>query len=174
MSLSAGAADPFAISGGGAPQGPPSSPAAAGGAEPVRPIGDINDWFRKLCQSPSGVLYEDNYLQVTLHFCSVHCCLCVLLKRSFNTMCCTPFMQHQVHRAFSAVLIMLCCHDQASYVMHSDVARLHITVWQPSFDAFAAVHEDSPGTNHIQLSTRRSCIARPSSVLSHVAWWQAR
>ncbi|DBA96016.1 hypothetical protein WJX77_003113 [Trebouxia sp. C0004] len=58
------AADPFATSGGGAPQGPPSSPASAGSAEPVRPIGDINDWFRKLCQSPSGVLYEDNYLQV--------------------------------------------------------------------------------------------------------------
>lgn len=59
-----GAADPFAIRSGGAPQGPPVSPPVAGGAEPVRPVGDINDWFRKLCQSPSGVLYEDNYLQV--------------------------------------------------------------------------------------------------------------
>jgi len=68
------------MSGGGAPQGPPSSPAAAGGAEPVRPIGDINDWFRKLCQSPSGVLYEDNYLQVAVHLCSVQCWLCRLLK----------------------------------------------------------------------------------------------
>ena len=59
-----GAADPFAIRSGGPPQGPPVSPPVAGGAEPVRPVGDINDWFRKLCQSPSGVLYEDNYLQV--------------------------------------------------------------------------------------------------------------
>lgn len=59
-----GAADPFAIRSGGPPQGPPVSTPAAGGAEPVRPVGDINDWFRKLCQSPSGVLYEDNYLQV--------------------------------------------------------------------------------------------------------------
>ncbi len=63
--LVTGVADPFAMSGGGPSQGaPPSSPpAGAGGAEPVRPIGDINDWFRKLCQSPAGVLYEDNYLQ---------------------------------------------------------------------------------------------------------------
>ncbi|KAL3140296.1 hypothetical protein ABBQ38_004564 [Trebouxia sp. C0009 RCD-2024] len=60
------AADRFAIRSGGAPQGPPVSPPAAGGAEPIRPVGDINDWFRKLCQSPSGVLYEDNYLQVGL------------------------------------------------------------------------------------------------------------
>lgn len=59
-----GAADPFAIRSGGAPQGSPVSPPTAGGAEPVRPVGDINDWFRKLCQSSSGVLYEDNYLQV--------------------------------------------------------------------------------------------------------------
>ena len=59
-----GAADPFAIRSGGPPQGPPVSSPVAGGAEPVRPVGDINDWFRKLCQSPSGVLYEDNYLQV--------------------------------------------------------------------------------------------------------------
>ena len=62
----AGAADPFAVRGGGAAQGPPSSPAAPGGPEPVRPTGDINDWFRKLCQSPSGVLYEDNYLQASI------------------------------------------------------------------------------------------------------------
>lgn len=59
------AADPFAIRSGGPPQGPPVSPPTAGGAEPVRPVGDINDWFRKLCQSSSGVLYEDNYLQVS-------------------------------------------------------------------------------------------------------------
>lgn len=66
-----GAADPFAIRSGGPPQGPPVSPPVANGAEPVRPVGDINDWFRKLCQSPSGVLYEDNYLQVGPLLCQV-------------------------------------------------------------------------------------------------------
>jgi len=35
------------------------------------------------------------------------------------------------------------------------------------------VHEDSPGTNHILTSTRLSCLARPSSVLLHIAWLQA-
>lgn len=68
-----GAADPFAVRSGGPPQGPPVSPPAAGGAEAVRPVGDINDWFRKLCQSPSGVLYEDNYLQVK----TSSACLCL-------------------------------------------------------------------------------------------------
>lgn len=67
--MSAGVADPFAVGGGGAAAAagpsPPSAPAAAQStAQPVRPVGDINEWFRKLCQAPSGVLYEDNYLQV--------------------------------------------------------------------------------------------------------------
>jgi hypothetical protein len=36
-----------------------------GGAPPeIRPTGDIAAWFRKLCTSPSGVLYEDTCLQV--------------------------------------------------------------------------------------------------------------
>lgn len=64
----AGVADPFAMGGGGAAAQAPSSPAAPAaaqsGAQPVRPVGDINEWFRKLCQNPSGVLYEDQYLQV--------------------------------------------------------------------------------------------------------------
>ena len=72
--LITGVADPFAVRGTGSQsQGPPSSSPgpAGGGAEPVRPIGDVNDWFRKLCQNASGVLYEDNYLQARQHMCFV-------------------------------------------------------------------------------------------------------
>eukprot|EP00891_Asterochloris_glomerata_P007006 jgi/Astpho2/7006/fgenesh1_pm.00107_%23_19_t len=51
------AADPFSSSG---------DAYALSGASPetVRPTGDIDHWFRKLCQAGSGVLYEDQYLQV--------------------------------------------------------------------------------------------------------------
>ena len=66
--MPAGVADPFAVGGSGAaaagPTPPSVSAAAQSTAQPVRPVGDINDWFRKLCQAPSGILYEDNYLQV--------------------------------------------------------------------------------------------------------------
>ena len=27
-------------------------------------MGDVDAWFRKLCSAPSGVLYEDAFLQV--------------------------------------------------------------------------------------------------------------
>ena len=31
---------------------------------PIEPVGDIIAWFHALCQAPSGILYEDAYLQV--------------------------------------------------------------------------------------------------------------
>ena len=56
------AADPFSSSG---------DAYALSGASPetVRPTGDIDHWFRKLCQAGSGVLYEDQYLQVSSVSC---------------------------------------------------------------------------------------------------------
>lgn len=56
--MSAAAYDPFAGSGdpnlgiGGAPPG-------------TQPIGDVQEWYRKLVTTNSGILYEDAYLQVT-------------------------------------------------------------------------------------------------------------
>jgi hypothetical protein len=38
---------------------------AAGGAAPlVEPVGSVAEWFQKLCQADSGVLYEDPFLQI--------------------------------------------------------------------------------------------------------------
>eukprot|EP00884_Botryococcus_braunii_P018832 jgi/Botrbrau1/5632/Bobra.55_1s0021.1 len=49
--------DPFSVSG--------DPHALMGGPPPpVRPIGDIGDWYRRLLTSASGVLYEDANLQV--------------------------------------------------------------------------------------------------------------
>ena len=51
------ARDPFSVSG--------DLHGLMGGAPPeIRPLGDVEAWHRKLCVSPSGVLYEDAYLQV--------------------------------------------------------------------------------------------------------------
>ena len=51
------ASDPFSVSG--------DLHGLMGGAPPeIRPLGDTEAWHRKLCVSPSGVLYEDAYLQV--------------------------------------------------------------------------------------------------------------
>ena len=59
----AGGYDPFAISGdpsqlisGPQPTQPPSS---------VTPIGDVEEWYRGLITSSSGVFYEDANLQVS-------------------------------------------------------------------------------------------------------------
>lgn len=41
--------------------------AAAAGPAPIQPIGDVGAWFRKLCASTSGILYEDQFLQVGPH-----------------------------------------------------------------------------------------------------------
>lgn len=38
--------------------------AAAAGPPPIQPVGDVAAWFRKLCTSTSGILYEDAFLQV--------------------------------------------------------------------------------------------------------------
>lgn len=38
--------------------------AAAAGPAPIQPIGDVGAWFRKLCASTSGILWEDQFLQV--------------------------------------------------------------------------------------------------------------
>lgn len=38
----------------------------AHGAGPIQPIGDVQAWYRALCCSTSGLLYEDPYLQVGL------------------------------------------------------------------------------------------------------------
>lgn len=52
------ASDPFSVSG--------DLHGLMGGAPPeIRPLGDVEAWHRKLCVSPSGVLYEDTHLQVT-------------------------------------------------------------------------------------------------------------
>lgn len=34
--------------------------------EAIQPIGDVDQWFGKLCLSNSGILYEDSYLQIGL------------------------------------------------------------------------------------------------------------
>ncbi len=59
----AGGYDPFAISGdpnqlmtGPQPTQPPSS---------VTPLGDIEEWYRGLVTTNSGVFYEDSNLQVS-------------------------------------------------------------------------------------------------------------
>lgn len=52
------ASDPFSVSG--------DLHGLMGGAPPeIRPLGDVDAWHRKLCVSPSGVLYEDAYLQAS-------------------------------------------------------------------------------------------------------------
>jgi hypothetical protein len=38
--------------------------AAGGAAPPVEPVGSVAEWFQKLCQADSGVLYEDAFLQI--------------------------------------------------------------------------------------------------------------
>lgn len=38
--------------------------AASAGPAPIQPIGDVGAWFRKLCASTSGILWEDQFLQV--------------------------------------------------------------------------------------------------------------
>ncbi len=48
-------ADPFAAG------GPTLGPAAGEG---IRPVGDVQEWFTRLCLRDSGVLYEDQHLQV--------------------------------------------------------------------------------------------------------------
>lgn len=48
--------DPFQTS--GDPHG------LVGAPEPFRVLGDVQEWWRKLCQADSGILYEDQYLQV--------------------------------------------------------------------------------------------------------------
>lgn len=52
--------------------------AAAAGPAPIQPIGDVGAWFRKLCASTSGILYEDQFLQVGLvthsKICMLHGC----------------------------------------------------------------------------------------------------
>lgn len=55
--------DPFSVSG--------DAHTLMGGAPPdTRPTGDIDAWYRKLCTSSSGVLYEDSNLQVRpKHIC---------------------------------------------------------------------------------------------------------
>ena len=53
--------DPFSVSGdpnqliGGAPEG-------------VRPVGDVQEWYRKLLTSSSGIFYEDAFLQACSSF----------------------------------------------------------------------------------------------------------
>ncbi|GAB4816915.1 hypothetical protein N2152v2_003961 [Parachlorella kessleri] len=32
--------------------------------QPIKPTGDMRQWFRNLCVADSGILYEDNYIQV--------------------------------------------------------------------------------------------------------------
>lgn len=49
--------DPFSVS------GDPNQ--LIGGAPPeMRPLGDVQEWYRKLITSNSGILYEDTFLQV--------------------------------------------------------------------------------------------------------------
>lgn len=38
--------------------------AAAAGPPPIQPTGDVAAWFRKLCTATSGILYEDQFLQI--------------------------------------------------------------------------------------------------------------
>jgi len=49
----------------------------------------------------------------------------------------------------------------------------HIAVWQQSFNVVAAVRKDIIAPSHNLTSTRLFCLARPSSVLRHVAWLPA-
>ena len=60
----AGPADPFSVSG-----DPYALTGGQGGAE-LRPSGDTDEWFRRLCATSNGVLYEDSCLQV---------CTCILI-----------------------------------------------------------------------------------------------
>lgn len=61
---------------------PVPSPGAAAGVVPtaqqlsvstpggaIMDTGNVGSWFRKLCVSPSGVLFENTILQVKLHAC---------------------------------------------------------------------------------------------------------
>ena len=49
----------------------PYTSAASSGPQPIQPIGDIAEWYRKLLTSPSGVFYEDTHLQVQSARCPV-------------------------------------------------------------------------------------------------------
>ena len=75
------AADPFSSSG---------DAYALSGASPetMRPTGDIDHWFRKLCQAGSGVLYEDQYLQVSF-------IICMAARRSHSVEACVAACSHQ-------------------------------------------------------------------------------
>ena len=55
----AGPADPFSVSG-----DPYALTGGQSGAD-LRPSGDTDEWFRRLCASSNGVLYEDSCLQVS-------------------------------------------------------------------------------------------------------------
>ncbi len=61
-----GPADPFAVSG-----DPYALTGGQGGAQ-ARPAGDLEEWWRRLCASGTGVLYEDNCLQVAAG-CTLAC-----------------------------------------------------------------------------------------------------
>ena len=56
--LRAGPADPFAVSG-----DPYALTGGQTGAQ-SQPAGDLDEWWRRLCASGTGVLYEDACLQV--------------------------------------------------------------------------------------------------------------
>ncbi|KAK9841331.1 hypothetical protein WJX74_004023 [Apatococcus lobatus] len=58
QALPAGPADPFSVSG-----DPYALTGGQSGAD-LRPSGDTEEWFRRLCASSNGVLYEDSCLQI--------------------------------------------------------------------------------------------------------------
>ena len=61
-SVCAGPPDPFAGSAAESAPTPPPEPASA----EIRPAGDLQEWFFMLQLADSGILYEDQYLQVGL------------------------------------------------------------------------------------------------------------
>lgn len=99
--------DPFSVSG--------DAHALMGGAPPdTRPLGDIGAWFRKLCTSASGVLYEDSNLQA-------RSCLDILLTHLFNAML-------QANPVVSPDLLQFIAAPQISLAFSPSVAAAQLLV----------------------------------------------